>query len=118
MTVAHYHLFAADWIVVWRDADTLAHVKARDASADRGNCAGHFVTDHQRVRRRGKGVTVLQHSNIRAANGCAHRTEEDLAVGDLRSRQFFDAKVYLDLHVRVKAEWREDEGTLNDIGLK
>jgi GTPase Era involved in 16S rRNA processing len=26
--------------------------------------------------------------------------------------------VYLDLHVRVKSEWREDEGTLNDIGLK
>src|SRR5471030_857312 len=32
--------------------------------------------------------------------------------------KFFDAKVYLDLHVRVKSEWREDEGTLNDIGLK
>ena len=31
---------------------------------------------------------------------------------------FFGAKVYLDLHVRVKAEWREDEGVLNDIGLK
>ena len=23
--------------------------------------------------------------------------------------KFFDAKVFLDLHVRVKAEWREDE---------
>jgi GTPase len=32
--------------------------------------------------------------------------------------KFFDAKVFLDLHVRVKAEWREDEGVLNDIGLK
>jgi GTP-binding protein Era len=32
--------------------------------------------------------------------------------------KFFDAKVYLDLHVRVKSEWREDEGVLNDIGLK
>ena len=30
----------------------------------------------------------------------------------------FDTKVFLDLHVRVKAEWREDEGVLNDIGLK
>ncbi len=26
--------------------------------------------------------------------------------------KFFDAKVFLDLHVRVKSEWREDEGML------
>jgi GTPase len=32
--------------------------------------------------------------------------------------KFFDAKVFLDLHVRVKSDWREDEGMLNDIGLK
>jgi GTP-binding protein Era len=32
--------------------------------------------------------------------------------------KFFDAKVFLDLHVRVKSEWREDEGVLNDIGVK
>jgi GTPase len=32
--------------------------------------------------------------------------------------RFFDTRVYLDLHVRVKSEWREDEGVLNDIGLK
>ena len=32
--------------------------------------------------------------------------------------KFFDAKVFLDLHVRVKSDWREDEGVLNDIGLK
>ena len=32
--------------------------------------------------------------------------------------KFFDTKVFLDLHVRVKSEWREDEGVLNDIGLK
>jgi len=25
--------------------------------------------------------------------------------------------VFLDLHVRVKSEWREDENVLNDIGL-
>jgi len=31
--------------------------------------------------------------------------------------RFFDAKVFLDLHVRVKAEWREDERVLTDIGL-
>jgi GTP-binding protein Era len=32
--------------------------------------------------------------------------------------KFFDTKVFLDLHVRVKSEWREDEGMLNDIGIK
>ena len=32
--------------------------------------------------------------------------------------KFFDAKVFLDLHVRVKSEWREDVGVLNDIGVK
>src|SRR5215471_8687766 len=30
---------------------------------------------------------------------------------------FFDTKVYLDLHVRVKSEWREDENVLKDLGL-
>jgi GTP-binding protein Era len=32
--------------------------------------------------------------------------------------KFFDTKVFLDLHVRVKSEWREDQHTLDDIGLK
>ena len=32
--------------------------------------------------------------------------------------KFFDTRVFLDLHVRVKSEWREDENVLNDIGLK
>jgi GTPase len=32
--------------------------------------------------------------------------------------KFFDTKVFLDLHVRVKSEWREDEGVLDDIGVK
>jgi len=31
--------------------------------------------------------------------------------------RFFDTRVYLDLHVRVKSEWREDDGVLKDIGL-
>jgi GTP-binding protein Era len=31
--------------------------------------------------------------------------------------RFFSTRVYLDLHVRVKSEWREDDGVLNDIGL-
>ena len=32
--------------------------------------------------------------------------------------KFFETKVFLDLHVRVKSEWREDETVLNDIGVK
>jgi len=31
--------------------------------------------------------------------------------------RFFATKVFLDLHVRVKAEWREDDAVLSDIGL-
>ena len=31
--------------------------------------------------------------------------------------RFFGTQVFLDLHVRVKAEWREDERVLTDIGL-
>jgi len=32
--------------------------------------------------------------------------------------KFFDTRVFLDLHVRVKSEWREDDHVLSDIGLK
>ena len=31
--------------------------------------------------------------------------------------RLFSSRVYLDLHVRVKADWRENEGVLHDIGL-
>jgi GTPase len=31
--------------------------------------------------------------------------------------RFFDTKVFLDLHVRVKSEWREDDAVLDDIGM-
>ena len=31
--------------------------------------------------------------------------------------RFFGTRVYLDLHVKVKAEWREDDQVLHDIGL-
>jgi GTP-binding protein Era len=31
--------------------------------------------------------------------------------------RFFGVRVYLDLHVRVKADWREDEAVLGEIGL-
>ena len=32
--------------------------------------------------------------------------------------RFFNARVYLDLHVKVRAEWREDDRLLDDLGLK
>jgi GTPase len=32
--------------------------------------------------------------------------------------RFFDTRVFLDLHVRVKSEWRENDQVLDDIGLK
>ena len=32
--------------------------------------------------------------------------------------KFFDSKVFLDLHVRVKSEWRDDDQVLGDIGVR
>lgn len=32
--------------------------------------------------------------------------------------RFFDAKVYLDLHVKVRQHWREDERTLDELGVE
>ena len=32
--------------------------------------------------------------------------------------KFFDTRVFLDLHVRVKSEWRENDSVLNDLGVK
>jgi GTP-binding protein Era len=32
--------------------------------------------------------------------------------------RFFGTRVFLDLHVRVRAEWREDPRVLNELGLK
>jgi GTP-binding protein Era len=31
--------------------------------------------------------------------------------------RFFDARVFLDLHVRVRSEWREDDRVLTDLGM-
>ena len=31
--------------------------------------------------------------------------------------RFFATRVYLDLHVKVRSEWREDERVLDEIGL-
>jgi GTP-binding protein Era len=35
----------------------------------------------------------------------------------LELEQFFSTRVFLDLHVRVREEWREDERVLGEIGL-
>jgi len=35
----------------------------------------------------------------------------------LELERFFGTRVFLDLHVRVKSEWREDDRALNDMGL-
>jgi GTPase len=35
----------------------------------------------------------------------------------LELEAFFAARVYLDLHVKVKADWREDDRVLRDLGL-
>lgn len=32
--------------------------------------------------------------------------------------RFLGARVYLDLHVKVKSEWRDNEGVLDDMGLR
>jgi GTPase Era involved in 16S rRNA processing len=32
--------------------------------------------------------------------------------------RFFSTKVFLDLHVRVKSEWREDERMLAELGIR
>jgi GTP-binding protein Era len=32
--------------------------------------------------------------------------------------RFFDARVFLDLHVKVRSRWREDERALDDLGLR
>ena len=36
----------------------------------------------------------------------------------LELERFLDARVYLDLHVKVKSEWRDNERVLDDVGLR
>ena len=36
----------------------------------------------------------------------------------LELERFFSARIHLDLHVKVKSEWRDDERVLNDMGLR
>jgi len=33
----------------------------------------------------------------------------------LELERFFDARVFLDLHVKVKGEWREDDRVLDEM---
>jgi GTP-binding protein Era len=35
----------------------------------------------------------------------------------LELERFFSARIHLDLHVKVKSEWRDDERVLNDMGM-
>jgi len=32
--------------------------------------------------------------------------------------RFFGSRIHLDLHVKVKTEWRDDERVLNEMGLR
>jgi GTP-binding protein Era len=50
----------------------------------------------------GKGGSVLKDAGIAA------RTELEL---------FFERKIFLELHVKVKQHWRDDEGTLSSLGM-
>jgi GTP-binding protein Era len=36
----------------------------------------------------------------------------------LEIERFFDTKVYLDLHVKVKSEWRDDDRLLDEMGIQ
>jgi GTPase len=55
-----------------------------------------------------KGIVVGRNGEMIKKIGIAAR--EDL-------ERFFSTKVFLDLHVRVRADWREDERVLHDLGL-
>jgi GTP-binding protein Era len=55
-----------------------------------------------------KGIIVGRGGDMIKRIGTAAR--EDL-------ERFFSTKVFLDLHVRVKTDWREDDQVLRDIGI-
>ena len=50
----------------------------------------------------GKGGSMVKRIGVAA--------REDL-------ERFFGTRVYLDLQVKVRSEWREDDRVLNDLGL-
>ncbi|NOT28258.1 MAG: GTPase Era [Acidobacteria bacterium] len=44
---------------------------------------------------------------------------KDIGTASRRElERFFDARIHLDLHVKVRSEWRDDERALDDIGLR
>jgi len=55
-----------------------------------------------------KGIVLGRNGDMIKKIGIAAR--EDL-------ERFFSTRVFLDLHVRVRADWREDERVLHDLGL-
>jgi GTP-binding protein Era len=55
-----------------------------------------------------KPIVVGRHGDMIKRIGTAAR--EDL-------ERFFGVRVFLDLHVKVRSEWREDERALRDLGL-
>jgi GTP-binding protein Era len=55
-----------------------------------------------------KGIVVGRGGEMVKRIGVAAREELE---------RFFSTHVFLDLHVRVKADWREDERVLHDLGL-
>jgi GTP-binding protein Era len=55
-----------------------------------------------------KGIVLGRNGDMIKKIGIAAR--EDL-------ERFFSTRVFLDLHVRVRADWRADERVLHDLGL-
>ena len=55
-----------------------------------------------------KGILVGRAGNMVKRIGTAARLELE---------RFFDTRVYLDLRVKVRSDWREDDRVLNDLGM-
>jgi len=55
-----------------------------------------------------KPIVVGRHGEMIKKIGTAAREELE---------RFFATRVFLDLHVRVKSDWREDDRTLQDLGV-
>ena len=55
-----------------------------------------------------KPIVIGRNGEMIKAIGTAAREELE---------KFFSTKVFLDLHVRVKSDWREDDRTLQDLGV-
>jgi GTP-binding protein Era len=56
-----------------------------------------------------KPIVVGRGGSMIGRIGTAARTELEA---------FFGRRIYLDLHVKVKSEWRDDDRVLDEIGLK